>query len=161
IFGAWTGEDAQGGKIVPLGSGRYRLEGAKTFCSGDVFVERPFVNGALPNGTWQMCIVPMDEVTTDTDPTWWQPSGMRATASYRIDFSGVELEEQDLIGGPGDYFRQPWLTAGVARFAAVQLGEAEALFNLTQAQSRTDHPSQPGHLDLGNACSATWRTSRG
>ncbi len=150
VFGVWNAEDAQGVKVVPLGGGRYRLEGAKTFCSGSGFVDRPFVNGALPDGTWQMCIVPMDEVVTGVDPSWWQPSGMKATASYRIDFSGVELSDQDLIGQPGDYFRQPWLTAGVTRFAAVQLGGAEALFNLTreflQAECRTEHPYQQERL---------------
>ncbi|MGB3613918.1 MAG: acyl-CoA dehydrogenase family protein, partial [Elainellaceae cyanobacterium] len=30
VFGIWNAEDAQGVKIVPLGSGCYRLEGAKT-----------------------------------------------------------------------------------------------------------------------------------
>ena len=150
VFGVWNAEDAQGVKVIPLGSNRYRLEGAKTFCSGAGCVERPFVNGVLPDGGWQMCVVPMDEVTTDVDSSWWQPSGMRATASYRIDFTGVELTQADLIGGPGDYFRQPWLTAGVVRFAAVQLGGAEALFDLTrrflQEQQRTDHPYQQERL---------------
>lgn len=49
----------------------------------------------------------MDQVHTLRDPSWWQPSGMRASASYKVDFSGVELEAQLLIGAPGDYFRQP------------------------------------------------------
>ena len=132
IFGVWNAEASDGVKIIPQGNGRYRLEGCKTFCSGGGYVERPFVNGALPDGGWQMCVVPMDEVKTVSDPDWWQPAGMRATASYKVDFSGVELEESALIGKPGDYFRQPWLTAGVIRFAAVQLGGAEALFDATR-----------------------------
>ncbi len=150
LFGVWNAEDADGLKILSIGEGRYRLEGAKTFCSGAGYVERPFVNGTLPDGTWQMCIVPMDKVTTRTDPTWWHPAGMKATASYRIDFSGVELDASDLIGQPSDYMRQPWLTAGVVRFAAVQLGGAEALFDLTrqflQAENRTGNPFQQERL---------------
>lgn len=132
VFGVWNAEAADGVKITPLSNGKYRLMGAKTFASGAGYVERPFVNGELPDGSWQMCIVPMDEVATISDPDWWQPSGMRATASYKIDFSQVELEAKALIGQPGDYYRQPWLTAGVIRFAAVQLGGAEALFNATR-----------------------------
>ncbi len=120
IFGVWNAEAEDGVKIIPLSDGRYRLEGSKTFASGSGYVERPFVNGALPDGTWQMCIVPMEEVATVSDPAWWQPMGMRATASYKVDFSGVELDAKWLIGKPGDYYRQPWLTAGVIRFAAVQ-----------------------------------------
>jgi alkylation response protein AidB-like acyl-CoA dehydrogenase len=150
LFGVWNAEDANGLEILPLGSGRYRLEGAKTFCSGGSYVERPFVNGKLPDGTWQMCIVPMDAVQSQYDRSWWQPMGMRATASYKIDFSGVELGEEALIGQPGDYLRQPWLTAGVVRFASVQLGGAEALFDLTrqylQGEQRTEHPYQQERL---------------
>lgn len=150
IFGVWNAEAADGVKIIPVGDGRYRLEGAKTFASGAGYVERPFVNGELPDGGWQMCVVPMDEVTTVSDPSWWQPSGMRATASYKVDFSGVELDTLALIGNPGDYYRQPWLTAGVIRFAAVQLGGAEALFDATrqylQDLGRTKDPYQEARV---------------
>lgn len=144
IFGVWNAEANDGVKVIPLDNGKYRLSGSKTFCSGAGFVERPFVNGALPDGTWQMCIVPMEEVATVSDPSWWQPNGMRATASYKIDFTGVELEQSSLIANPGDYYRQPWLSAGVVRFAAVQLGGAEALFNLTREYlQKLDYTNDP------------------
>ncbi len=149
-FGIWNAEAADGVKLQALEGGRYRLEGSKTFCSGCGYVERPFVNGALPDGTWQMCIVPMEKVTVAIDPDWWQPSGMRASASYKVDFTGVELGPGELIGAPGDYFRQPWLSGGVVRFAAVQLGGAEALFDATrkylQDLGRTEHPHQQARL---------------
>nr|WP_199316417.1 acyl-CoA dehydrogenase family protein [Chroococcidiopsis sp. [FACHB-1243]] len=132
IFGVWNAEASDGVKIFPMGDGKYQLQGSKTFASGSGYVERPFASGALPDGSWQMCIVPMEEVATVSDPAWWQPSGMRATASFKVDFSGVELDAGVLIGKPGDYYRQPWLTTGVIRFAAVQLGGAEALFNETR-----------------------------
>ncbi|MEH2138441.1 acyl-CoA dehydrogenase family protein [Nostoc sp.] len=150
IFGVWNAEASDGVKVIPFENGRYRLEGSKTFCTGAGYVERPFVNGVLPEGGWQMCIVPMDEVTTISDPAWWQPAGMRATASYKVDFNGVELEQSALIGQPGDYYRQPWLSVGVIRFAAVQLGGAEALFNLTreylQKLKYTNDPYQQERL---------------
>lgn len=162
VFGVWNAEAEDGVKLIPTGSGSYRIEGSKTFCSGCGYVERPFVNGVISggqsdsqlggqsDGQWQMCIVPMEKVAVDVDPTWWQPSGMRASASYKVDFTGVELTAADLIGKPGDYFRQPWLTTGVIRFAAVQLGGAEALFNATrtylQGMGRIDHPHQQARL---------------
>jgi alkylation response protein AidB-like acyl-CoA dehydrogenase len=74
---------------------------------------------------------------------------MRATASYKVDFSGVELDASALIGNPGDYYRQPWLTAGVIRFAAVQLGAAEALFDATRQYlhlGRTNDPYQQARV---------------
>ena len=150
IFGVWNAEAEDGVKLYPLEDGRYRLAGSKTFCSGSGFVERPFASGTLPDGSWQMCIVPMEDVATVSDPSWWQPSGMRATSSFKVDFSSVELDKKSLIGQPGDYFRQPWLTAGVIRFAAVQLGGAEALFDATrhylQALNRTSDPYQQERL---------------
>ncbi len=150
IFGVWNAEAEDGVKVQPLEGGRCRLEGAKTFCSGSGFVDRPFVNGPLADEPWQMCIVPMEAVATVSDPSWWQPSGMRATASFKVDFSGVELDASALIGKPGDYFRQPWLTAGVIRFAAVQLGGAEALFDATRQYlrdlNRTADPYQQERL---------------
>jgi alkylation response protein AidB-like acyl-CoA dehydrogenase len=150
IFGIWNAEASDGVKIIPIGQGRYQLVGCKTFASGCGYVDRPFVGGALPDGRWQMCIVPMDQVTTISDPQWWQPAGMRATASYKVDFSGVELTASDLIGQPNDYYRQPWLSVGVVRFAAAQLGGAEALFDATrqflQQLERTQDPYQAERL---------------
>ncbi len=150
IFGVWNAEAEDGVKLLPAGEGRYRLTGSKTFCSGCGYVERPFVNGTLPDGGWQMFIVPMEQASVKVDPDWWQPPGMKASASYKVDFTGVELTAGDLIGQPGDYFRQPWLTAGVIRFAAVQLGGAEALFDATriylQNMGRIDHPHQQARL---------------
>jgi alkylation response protein AidB-like acyl-CoA dehydrogenase len=150
IFGVWNAEANDGVKVTPLDNGRYQLQGSKTFCSGSGYVERPFVNGTLPGGAWQMCIVPMEQVSTLSDPDWWQPPGMRATASYKVDFSDVELDTGAAIGEPEDYNRQPWLTAGSIRFAAVQLGGAEALFDATRQYlhllNRSNDPYQTARV---------------
>ncbi len=132
--------------LMPQADGEIRMEGAKTFCSGGSYVTRPFAPGALPDGGWQMVIVPMEQVETRHDPAWWQVSGMRATLSYKIDFTGVTLPPEYVIGAPWDYQRQPWLSGGAIRFAAVQLGGAQALFEDTrrylQGMGRTGDPYQ-------------------
>ncbi len=171
IFGVWNAEAADGVTIMPLGNGKYRLDGAKTFATGCGYVvrvasleeNRPFIGAALPNGAWQLCIVPMDRVATVSDPSWWQPAGMRATASCKVDFTGVILDESALIGKPGDYYRQPWLTAGVVRFAAVQLGGAAALFDAArqflQSINRTKDPYQEerlGKMAIGIESGQLW-----
>ncbi len=163
IFGVWNAEAEDGVKILPLGQGKYRLEGAKTFATGCGCVDRPFVGGTLPNGDWQLCIVSMDEVETAIDPDWWQPAGMKATASYKVDFTGIILDQSELIGQPGDYYRQPWLTAGVVRFAAVQLGGAEALFDAARqflrSIDRTKDPYQEerfGKMAIGLESGQLW-----
>jgi alkylation response protein AidB-like acyl-CoA dehydrogenase len=150
IFGVWNTDGPGGVRITPVGNGRFRLDGAKIFCSGAGHVLRPFVNGALPDGAWQMCVVPMERVHTPIDPAWWQAEGMRASASYAVDFTGVELGSDALIGAPGDYAREPHFNGGAVRFAAVQLGGAEALFDATrrylQALDRTGDPFQQARL---------------
>ncbi|MCY7345247.1 MAG: acyl-CoA dehydrogenase family protein [Pyrinomonadaceae bacterium] len=150
IFGVWNTEAGDGVKIERLGDGKYLLRGAKTFATGVDYVTRPFVNGAFADGGWQMCVVPLEKVETKINPAWWQPMGMKATRSFRVDFTGVELTENDLIGAAGDYYRQPYFSGGAIRFAAVQLGAAEAIFDETRKYlrdlSRTDDPFQQMRL---------------
>ena len=135
VFGVWNTEAAGGVTFEPLPGGGLRLSGSKTFCSGAAEpggpygdgVTRPFVNGALPDGRWQMAIVPMEQARPPVDPSWWRAEGMRASASARTDFSGVEIGPDRVIGEPGDYLREPDFNGGAIRFAAVHLGGADAL----------------------------------
>lgn len=136
LFAVWNTERADGVKLESRPGGGVRLYGAKLYTSGVGWVERALVPGALPDGGWQICLVPMDEVATTSDPAIWQPLGMRASASYLTDFSGVELGPEALIGVPGAYHRQPWFSGGAVRFAAVQLGGAAALFDAARAELR-------------------------
>ncbi len=133
IFGVWNAEHPKDGlKIIPLGHGRYRLDGGKYFTSGAGHVNRPIMTGRLPDGGWQMCLVPMEQARVTVDHSWWQPLGMESTLSAAIDFTGVEIGEDALIGAPDDYYRDPWFNGGSVRFAAVQLGGAEGLFNVAR-----------------------------
>jgi len=140
LFGVWNTEAAGGVRIIPAGDGRYHLKGALLESAAD---DAPVIG-------WQMCLVPMDEVRTEIDPSFWRPLGMRASASYRVLFDGVELSADALIGQPNDYYRQPWFSGGAIRFAAVQLGGAEALFDAARDYlrelGRTGDPHQRARL---------------
>ncbi len=150
IFGVWNTEAGDGVKIFPHGERKYRLEGAKTFASGVGYVNRPIVTGRTPEGGWQMFVVPLDAVETKVDDSWWNPIGMQSSRSFRVDFTGVILGEDELIGTPDDYYRQPFFSGGAIRFAAVQLGAAEKLFDLTRGflreLNRTDDAFQQMRL---------------
>lgn len=151
LFGVWNTEAGDGVKIIPTGNGKFRLEGAKTFASGVGFVTRPIVTGRLPEGGgWQMFVAPMNQIETKIDDSWWKPIGMRSSRSFRVDFTGVEITENELIGKPDDYYRQPFFGGGAIRFAAVQLGAAELLFDLTREflreLRRTDDAFQQARL---------------
>lgn len=142
LFGVWNTEAQDGVKLEPLPGGRYRLHGSKTFASGAGHVTRPLLTAALPDGGWQMLILPADKLTPTLDSSFWRPLGMKATASFRADFSGLEIEADHLLGQPGDYYRQPWFSGGAIRFAAVQLGGAEALFDETRRFLRDLHRTE-------------------
>lgn len=152
LFGVWNTENpAEGVQLDALPGGRYRLRGAKTFASGAGHLARPLITGALPEGRgWQLFVLPADRQAPQLDRSFWQPLGMRATASFRADLTGLEIGPADLIGPPNAYYQQPAFSGGAIRFAAVQLGGAEAVFEETRAflrhLGRTDDPYQRQRL---------------
>jgi alkylation response protein AidB-like acyl-CoA dehydrogenase len=144
LFAVWNTEGGDGVRFVPLPGGGYRLAGSKLFTSGALQIERALIGGRLPDGGWQLCLVPIDEVRVAADASVWKPLGMRASVSQKVDFTGVEVPDEALIGGPGDYNRQLWLSGGAIRFAAAQLGAAEALFDMLRSDLRSrDRTSDP------------------
>ncbi|QJW90066.1 acyl-CoA dehydrogenase family protein [Spirosoma taeanense] len=156
LFSVWNTQAADGVQIGEMTGGVYRLEGAKTFCSGAGWIQRPLVTGELISAGgaqrgWQMVIIPTEQVKPiESDGRFWKPLGMRASASFRMDFTGVELDESALLGRPGQYLQQPYFSGGAIRFAAVQLGGAEALYEATRsflgAMHRTDDLLQQSRL---------------
>jgi len=164
VFGVWNTENPADGvhlEAQPAAPGRYRLRGAKTFASGAGHITRPVLTGALaqpskepaaptqPAG-WQLILLRADEQAPVLDRSFWRPLGMQATASFRADFTGLEIGPDDLIGHPNDYYRAPWFGGGAARFAAVQLGGAAAVLDETRRflrrLGRTDDPYQRQRL---------------
>ena len=142
LFSVWNTQADDGIRIHELGGGRYELEGYKTFCSGANWVTRPLITGELMRqghkAGWQMCIIPTERVgAVDADTRFWKPLGMRASASIKLDFTGIVIDENDLLGRPGDYFQQPYFSGGAIRFAAVQLGGADALLEATRLMLRS------------------------
>ena len=132
VSGVWNTEAANGVTIGKSKKGAFQMSGWKTFATGVDFVEYPIVNGELKGKGWQMCLVPLKKFQVETDASWWSPMGMKATRSFRVCFDDVELSADDLIGAANDYYRQPLFSGGAIRFAAVQLGGAEAIFDETR-----------------------------
>lgn len=144
LFAVWNTEGSDGVRLTPrppaAGSPNhagYHLEGSKLFTSGSLSIDRALISGALPDGGWQLCLVPIDALDLEADSSAWRPLGMRASVSHRVDFSGITVPAEALIGAPGDYHRQPWLSGGAIRFAAAQLGAAEALFDALRQELRS------------------------
>ena len=146
-FSVWNTQAADGVHLAELPDGAFELRGAKTFASGSAYVARPLITGAREDGGWQMVIVPTERVQTAVaDPSFWHPLGMRATASVHMDFTGIKVGPSDLLGEPGDYYKQPAFGGGGIRFMAVQMGGAAAILEHTRQflrdQNRTGDPFQ-------------------
>lgn len=141
VFGVWNTEAADGVALTPTADGAL-LHGAKTFCSGAGHVARPVVTGAWTHtgsardGGWQMVLVDLDEPGERVVPGSWPAEGMRASVSARVDLGGLRVGEDALVGAPGDYYREPAFNSGAVRFAAVQVGGAEALVDAAAAMLR-------------------------
>ncbi len=123
LFGVWnTGDGAP--MHITEEHGTMRLQGCKGFATGAAFVQRPIVT-AEHHG-WQMVLPRMEAPAVATevriDRTSWQPFGMERSESYTVDFTGAKLAPGDLIGAPGDFYRDPLFRGGAIRFAAVQAG---------------------------------------
>lgn len=136
IFGVWN-TDAPEDTVRIRGHGQeYGMSGAKDFCSGAGYVSRPIVTARQDDGAARMCIVPMERCATDIDLTAWKPLGMEASLSGQVRFDGVILDKAALLGGDNDYAREPWFRGGAIRFAAVHLGGAVSLSDITRSHIR-------------------------
>ena len=130
LFGIWNTQDDNGINFHQ-NADSIEVKGAKTFCSGALLVDRALITGNFKNehlDGWQIVILEMSKITDhQIDRESWRPIGMKASGSFRVDFSGYQLMAEDLLGQPGIYLNQPYFNGGAIRFAAVQLGGAERI----------------------------------
>lgn len=139
LFGVWN-TDGEQGLCYQLKHEHVLVEGVKTFCSGAGLVDRALLGGkvmGLGESNWQMAIIPMEQVPMERiDFASWEPMGMKLSASFTVDFSGIAIPRDQLLGKLGDYLKQPYFNGGAIRFVAVQLGMAETVYNKTLAYLR-------------------------
>ena len=156
LFGVWNTEAADGLSYTTNNQQGLRASGCKTFCSGSLHVTRPIVPGSLlgvdgASVGWQMAILPLDQHQQHrVDASFWKPMGMQSSVSYKIDFTNITVDPVYVLGEPNQYQEQPYFSGGAVRFAAVQQGGAEAIFDATrsflQKLNRTEDPYQQMRL---------------
>jgi len=149
LFGIWNTQDNEGIHLKDY-NGSCRIDGSKTFCSGASIVNHAIITGDFnQNGEtgWQMCLINMNKIGPERiGKNSWRPLGMQATGSFKVNFTGVDIDQEDLLSSPGIYLKQPHFSAGAIRFAAVHLGGAESICEETIAYlrqlNRLDDPFQ-------------------
>ncbi len=150
LFGVWNTQPQAGGLSLERAGGlglemadgpapagdAWTLMGVKSFASGAGSVTRPLVTARRSDGRQQMLVADL-EAGTRADLSGWRAQGMRASTSGLLDFTGLPAGPDCFIGGPDDYFAEPHFSGGAWRFAAVQLGGIEAVFDVLRAHLRT------------------------
>ena len=150
LSGVWNTGGEELLRLHPEDGGTFRFEGVKTFATGAVFVRRPIVTAEITGQGWQMAMPRMETLNAKIDRSFWHPMGMESSESFGIDLTGERVGAEDLIGGPGDFYRDPLFRGGAIRFAAVQAGAVLRLHVLFTAwlhkMRRGDDPYQVARL---------------
>ena len=136
LFGVWNTGPADNDVGLTRTARGWDLSGRKVLASGAGWVDRPLITARLVDGTSRMLVVALDRQDDRADLRAWRPTGMRASASGSLDFTGCRVDDDAVFGDDGAYQREPDLSAGAWRFAAVQLGGIDALSHELRAHLR-------------------------
>jgi len=167
---AWSGEPQarkpdepiRFGTTVEKVDGGYIVNGNKVFATsaGGAQWAILLVNTAGPGGvrhaaaenidTVLMMACNLSDPSVEIDTSWWDPIGMRATASHMVHFRQTFISDDDLIGYPGQYLKEGWQTCFIPHYAATFLGAAEAAYdyalNYITSQNKINDPYVQHHL---------------
>jgi alkylation response protein AidB-like acyl-CoA dehydrogenase len=145
LLGIWN-TDAP---VSPVSFDNGQLLGKKAFASGVDGLSFAVITAATPSGA-QMVLVKVTDLPVDR--TWWRPLGMRASGSHVVDFDGVCVPSENLLGPPGAYLQDPWFAAGAIRFAAVHVGGMHAVLDATIAHLRKCGRARDPHQQQRLGC---------
>jgi hypothetical protein len=128
--GVWGGDPRPGeGEPARVHSVRSNgpevLRGVKTFCTGAGALDRSLIlvrsdESPAPVLVW---VDVRAGATVRIDESWYRSSGLRASASHRVEFADAPVLAR--VGGPGDITAQPWFGRDALRTAASWAGMAD------------------------------------
>jgi alkylation response protein AidB-like acyl-CoA dehydrogenase len=133
------GEARRFGTTVTRTRDGWTVDGSKAFATSATGADWAIllVNLAGPGGARHAsagdgvlllgCDLKHPSITVDT--SWWDPIGMRATASHVVHFDQTPIPAAWQLGEPGDYVREGWQQAFIPHYAASFLGAAEAAYD--------------------------------
>jgi alkylation response protein AidB-like acyl-CoA dehydrogenase len=144
------GERSRFGTTIEKVNGGYVVDGSKVFCTsaGGAQWAILLVNTAGPGGARHATASPesllmmacdLSDPTVSFDDSWWDPIGMRATASHLVRFQRTFIPDANLIGYPGQYLLEGWQTCFIPHYAASFLGAAEAAYDYALEYLKTQN----------------------
>jgi alkylation response protein AidB-like acyl-CoA dehydrogenase len=162
LYALWVTDPPAGGLTMRRSGNRIRLSGGKQFCSGAGYASGAVVTATDENGHVRMLVLPLG-IGEQVSPLPSPLSGMRAAVTGAVDFEGCEVSADALLGGPGDYLREPDFSAGAWRGSAVAFGGLVSLVDHAvqqlQASGRFDSPhtqARLGRIFIARETSRLW-----
>jgi alkylation response protein AidB-like acyl-CoA dehydrogenase len=151
LLGVW-GADPGPGEGSPArlhgdGAGGFRLDGAKTFCSGAGGVDAALVMVGSDDGTPPRLVL-VDCAEIEIDRGWYRAAGLRASESHRVVFHGAPV--LGILGDPGELGREPWFSRDAMRTAVSWIGMLDAAAEAAMAELARKRAEDPlGQLAAG------------
>jgi alkylation response protein AidB-like acyl-CoA dehydrogenase len=144
LFALWVTDPPENGlRMVANGDARV-LVGTKMFCSGAGHATHAVVT-AEDHGETRLLLVGLGNGERVSSLAAGL-AGMRAAVTGQVEFSGMPVSADRIIGAAGDYLREPDFSAGAWRSSAVALGGLFRLLDLLRTQlsarGRQDDPHQ-------------------
>ncbi len=125
----------------PDGSGGWRLEGAKPWCSGASFCSHALVTAAGEAGR-ALYAVELDTPQAVALPGTWQAVGLSGTATEEVCFTSATAVQ---VGAPGTYLTRPGFWHGAIGVAAAWWGGAVGVASPLYEKGAA-HPHALAHL---------------
>jgi alkylation response protein AidB-like acyl-CoA dehydrogenase len=134
LFALWVTDPFDARLTIEPHGQNFVLQGGKAFCSGAGRATRALITAAQDTET-RMLVVAL-EPGARVLPSPIKLSGMRAAITGSVDFSGMVVSPDALLGADGDYLREPVFSAGAWRGSAAALGGLTALVELHRDELR-------------------------
>jgi hypothetical protein len=157
LYGVWAARSGGTGGELTGGAGAWKLRGTVRFCSGAHDLDRALVVASGPSGM-RLVDVRLDDPGIRRIDDSWNTAGMRASDTLDVEFHGVAVADDALLGDPGFYTDRPGFWWGGAGVAAVWLGGAAGIVDdlFALLRDRGPDPYQLAHAGaLHTALQAT------
>ena len=124
-YGVWASQACMAGMSATRVMGGWRLRGTKAFCSGKGIVERALLVASSKDGYLMFDVAASDCVAT-VEPASMLSAGMAPLRGETLEFAGLRVANERLVGAPDFYMNRPGFWFGAAGVAACWYGERSA-----------------------------------
>lgn len=136
LYGVWAARSGGVGAALQSVESGFELSGTVRFCSGARALDRalvvadPPVDSPAPASTGLLLVeVAVADLRIRCQPHTWQTSAMDAADTQDVEFDGVRVTRDSILGGPGWYTGRAGFALGGGGVAAVWWGGAAGLLD--------------------------------